>query len=210
MKNYAWNLPLSEFQYLDGSELSLAPDLIDGLFQHFESFLPNDPLRKNRNILIIDYVASGSTLASALGYLNAFLDQKYGPLDQSHLSQRPFLEGLEMTDADLLGSERTFHPSIHHLVWMEQNSLLARNFEDRQFNRYAEYGPYYAESQGAPLLNEDYSLFRKKLKSLVRQAWKFYSPTTLRLMQKSSDGWRPLPTGRSIFKQPTAGKIDSV
>lgn len=72
--NSAVNLPLSQFRYPTGTELSHEDER--KLYQHLDRFIPSEQELEGKEIVLLDYAVSGESLLSFTRYFQKYLSNR--------------------------------------------------------------------------------------------------------------------------------------
>lgn len=171
-KNYAWNVPLSEFRAkLDNKSMGLSSPALDSrqenkLFDHFETFFPSKDELGTRSILIVDYTSTGSSLFSGQQYFN-----KYFKSGRKNLNPvPPKIETLGLSSNPLLAN--TLPAQINYVISLPEKTPIATALSTQHFFRdVSEFGSFDLRYDGPKqkLGRGEYAQFKKEIENFKNE-----------------------------------------
>lgn len=163
-ENYAWNLPLSSFRFKmnDVNDFNiLTREELEELNQHFDTYLPTEAERRGRNILLVDFAASGLSLVAAKNYLNRYFDLRF----EKNPADRPELEAFAITTQS---TGPSLEPSLKLFCVVERGSLLGAALTTQKFDEFAEFGSFniiMKDRPAQPWRNPEYDTMLSEMKA---------------------------------------------
>ncbi len=149
IKNYAYNLPLSDFRYGVDNHSSLDQDSEKKLYHHFDQYLPGLDQVQNKSLMTVDFSEkSGHSTVAIQNYLRSYFKYKFKNLDQNAPevksttiigTSKHLTSDLDLTEEDHLDG---LSVQIHRIILIKYNTRLYYNLFGRKYNHQAEYGSY--------------------------------------------------------------------
>ncbi|MEO5968792.1 MAG: hypothetical protein ABIQ95_02595 [Bdellovibrionia bacterium] len=149
---WAWNVPLSSFRYGMSGIKPLSAELEEGLFDHFDRFLPPASELVGRQILLFDFTFSGDSVAATQTYLQKYSDQRNHSLQIKSLALVTYAP-----------SENEFwHPILRYFVEISKKCNLAKLLHKQVFDSVSEFGAFDITKHSSTELQSNPAYFQLK------------------------------------------------